>query len=242
MELKPYFGLSEKGLSRLKKHHHHQLDTIVAQIDNAPFELPESSPIYRSRNSGSKDTKRNKFKVRRGPDKKVSRRSRGRNGGKINLTPPREKNREPQNTQRISYYESFFPSRVDNNKDTLLMLGVESRLALDRDQLNIDSTVLGGKTTLSEIKAGGDMTKKTGAGNKYTRLKSGKNRMKLEKWRHAFEMNGIVPSKQDLKTYEKFLQLLIRAPAGACRENILEMVLADAMTEEGEYLLHSDFC
>ena len=59
MELKPYFGLSEKGLSRLKKHHHHQLDTIVAQIDNAPFELPESSPIYRSRNSGSKDTKRN---------------------------------------------------------------------------------------------------------------------------------------------------------------------------------------
>eukprot|EP00944_MAST-04C_sp_MAST-4C-sp1_P009427 g9427.t1 len=239
MELKPYFGLSEKGLIRLKKHHHHQLDTIVAQIDNVPFELPESSPIYRSRNSGGKDTKNTKVKVRRGPDKKVSRGSRGKNGGKVTLT-PRKKNR--QNTQRISYYENFSPSRVDKNKDTLLMLGIESRFALDRDQLSIDSTVLGGKTTLKEIKADADLTKNTGAGNKYTRLKTGKIRMKIEKWRHAFEMNGIIPSKQDLKTYEKFLQLLIRAPAGACRQNILEMVLADAMTEEGEYLLHSDFC
>ena len=115
------------------------------------------------------------------------------------------------------------------------MLGIESRFALDRDQLSIDSTVLGGKTTLKEIKADADLTKNTGAGNKYTRLKTGKIRMKIEKWRHAFEMNGIIPSKQDLKTYEKFLQLLIRAPAGACRQNILEMVYTDAMTEEGEY-------
>ena len=66
--------------------------------------------------------------------------------------------------------------------------------------------------------------------------------LKLEKWRHAFEMNGIVPSKQDLKTYEK-VSSVINTGTGRRAEKIFpEMVLADAMTEEGEYLLHSDFC
>lgn len=235
MELKPYFGLSEKGLNRLKKHHHRQLDTIVAQIDNAPFELPESSPIYRNRSSGVKDAKKSKLKCNR----KVKRRLRGKNSGEVSAL---QTKKDPHDIQRISYYENFSPSRFDTSKDTLLMLGVESRLALDRDQLTIDSSVLGGRNTPKEMEANVDLANPKAAGNKYTRLKNGKLQMKLERRRHAFEMNGIIPSKQDLKTYDKFVQLLIRAPAGSCRKNILEMVLEDAMTEEGEYLLRSDFC
>ena len=64
----------------------------------------------------------------------------------------------------------------------------------------------------------------------------------IEKWQQAFEMNGIIANKEDLKVYQQFIKLLVKVPTSSNRINIIEMALDDASIAEGEALLMSDFC
>jgi len=267
MELKPYFGLSKNGLNLLKRDHHKKLDTKVSHVDNQPFVLPESSPIYHKVSQPISNTRKNKKKNSK---KYIVKKQTSNEEDKINEEEEEEvveianiiENIEKQihnetkhiliEPQQISYYDTAVPSRLEINNTEL-----ENRSLLDRDQIAINSSVLNKSSSSTSSSShrsnysneNFEQKNKSIANNhniqgskKYKRLKNEKNRRKIEKWQQAFEMNGIIANKEDLKVYQQFIKLLVKVPTSSNRINIIEMALDDASIAEGEALLMSDFC
>ena len=252
MELKPYFGLGKKGLTLLRRDHHKKLNTMVAHIDNTPFVPPESSPLrhkisqLKGNNKKSKKGRKRKYAIQQSSQEQTKIEVDEANLEKMIKTIEEQISDETNNAstiepQQISYYDTNSSIKINCRIP-------DNHVSLDRDQIRISSSVL--NSTSNRMKLQDNNAKEHGrntkhnnkSSNKYTRLKNEKKRRKVQKWQETFEMNGIIASKADLKTYERFIELLIKLPTSANRLNILKMASDDASIAEGEALLLSDFC
>ena len=253
MELKPYFGLSKKGLTLLRRDHNKKLNTMVAHIDNTPFVPPESSPLrhkishLNGNNKKSKKGGKRKYAIQQISEEQTKIEIDEANLEKMVANIEEQIRDETNHTsniapQQISYY--------DTNSTIKIKCRIpDNHVSLDRDQIRISSSVLNNTSNrmkllqdnnIEEHSHNTEHNKKSS--NKYTRLKNEKKRRKIQKWQETFEMNGIIASKADLTTYERFIGLLLKLPTSANRLNIIKMASDDASIAEGEALLLSDFC